>query len=70
MRWNKTNKNARFISPYLITEENVPSVRGLHKLMVYHFTPGTWVRSIQVTGAGSVVEWLYEMSGQIKPPVD
>ena len=44
-------------SPYLmITEENIPSVRGASQAYGLSFTPGTWVESIQITkGAGSVV---------------
>ena len=44
-------------SPYImITEENIPSVRGASQAYGLSFTPGTWVESIQITkGAGSVV---------------
>ena len=44
-------------SPYiLITEENIPMVRGASQAFGLSFTPGTWVESIQVTkGMGSVV---------------
>ncbi|SHG72203.1 Outer membrane receptor for ferrienterochelin and colicins [Flavobacterium micromati] len=54
-------------SPYLmITEENVPSVRGASQAYGLSFTPGTWVESIQVTkGAGSVVNGFESISGQI-----
>jgi outer membrane receptor for ferrienterochelin and colicin len=54
-------------SPYLmITEENVPSVRGASQAYGLSFTPGTWVESIQVTkGAGSVVNGYESISGQI-----
>lgn len=54
-------------SPYLvITEENVPSVRGASQAYGMSFTPGTWVESIQVTkGAGSVVNGYESISGQI-----
>ncbi len=43
-------------SPYImITEENIPSVRGASQAYGLSFTPGTWVESIQITkGAGSV----------------
>ncbi len=54
-------------SPYLmITEENIPSVRGASQAFGLSFTPGTWVHSIQVTkGAGSVVNGFESISGQI-----
>jgi outer membrane receptor for ferrienterochelin and colicin len=54
-------------SPYiLITEENVPSVRGASQAYGMSFTPGTWVESIQITkGAGSVVNGFESISGQI-----
>lgn len=64
-------------SPYImITEENIPSVRGASQAYGLTFTPGTWVESIQVTkGAGSVVNGYESMSGQInteliKPATD
>jgi outer membrane receptor for ferrienterochelin and colicins len=54
-------------SPYImITEENVPSVRGASQAYGLSFTPGTWVESIQITkGAGSVVNGFESISGQI-----
>ena len=54
-------------SPYLmITEENIPSVRGASQAYGMTFTPGTWVESIQITkGAGSVVNGFESISGQI-----
>lgn len=54
-------------SPYLmITEENVPSIRGASQTYGLSFTPGTWVESIQITkGAGSVVNGYESISGQI-----
>ncbi len=54
-------------SPYImITEENVPSVRGASQAFGLSFTPGTWVESIQITkGAGSVVNGYESISGQI-----
>lgn len=64
-------------SPYLmITEENIPSVRGASQAYGLSFTPGTWVESIQITkGAGSVVNGFESISGQInteliKPATD
>ncbi len=54
-------------SPYLmITEENLPLVRGASQTYGLSFTPGTWVESIQLTkGAGSVVNGFESISGQI-----
>src|SRR6478609_3094834 len=54
-------------SPYLmITEENIPMVRGASQAFGMSFIPGTWVESIQITkGAGSVVNGYESISGQI-----
>ncbi len=54
-------------SPYLlITQENIPMVRGASQVFGLTFTPGTWVESIQITkGAGSVVNGYESISGQI-----
>ncbi len=54
-------------SPYLlITQENMPMVRGASQAYGLTFTPGTWVESIQITkGAGSVVNGYESISGQI-----
>ncbi len=54
-------------SPYLlISEENIPSVRGASQAYGLSFTPGTWVESIQITkGAGSAVNGFESISGQI-----
>ena len=54
-------------SPYLlITQENVPSIRGAAQAFGLTFTPGTWVESIQITkGAGSVANGFESISGQI-----
>jgi outer membrane receptor for ferrienterochelin and colicins len=50
----------------LITQENIPSVRGASQVFGLTFTPGTWVESIQITkGAGSVVNGFESISGQI-----
>ena len=64
-------------SPYLlITQENIPMVRGASQAFGLTFTPGTWVESIQITkGAGSVVNGYESISGQIntelvKPFID
>ncbi len=58
-------------SPYLlITEENVPTVRGASQAFGLSFTPGTWVESIQITkGAGSVVNGFESISGQINTEI-
>ena len=54
-------------SPYLlITQENIPMVRGASQIYGLTFTPGTWVESIQITkGAGSVINGFESISGQI-----
>ncbi|MBK0370401.1 TonB-dependent receptor plug domain-containing protein [Flavobacterium agrisoli] len=64
---NKQIKMLGLTSPYLmITEENIPSVRGASQAYGLSFTPGTWVESIQITkGAGSVVNGYESISGQI-----
>src|SRR6476469_4336187 len=51
-------------SPYLlITEENIPSVRGASQAYGLTFTPGTWIESIQVTkGAGTVINGFESIS--------
>ncbi|OIQ21489.1 MAG: TonB-dependent receptor [Flavobacterium sp. MedPE-SWcel] len=54
-------------SPYLvISEENIPAVRGASQAYGLSFIPGTWVESIQITkGAGPVVNGYESISGQI-----
>ena len=54
-------------SPYiLISEENIPMVRGASQAYGLTFTPGTWVESIQISkGAGSVVNGFESIAGQI-----
>jgi len=54
-------------SPYLlISQENIPSIRGAAQVFGLTFTPGTWVESIQITkGAGSVINGFESISGQI-----
>lgn len=54
-------------SPYLlISQENIPSIRGAAQVFGLTFTPGTWVESIQVTkGAGTVINGYESISGQI-----
>ena len=54
-------------SPYLlITEENIPMIRGASQVYGLSFIPGTWVESMQITkGSGSVVNGFESISGQI-----
>ena len=54
-------------SPYLlITEENIPMVRGASQAYGLSFTPGTWIESIQITkGVGSVINGFESIAGQI-----
>ena len=54
-------------SPYiLITNENIPLVRGAAQVYGLSFIPGTWVESIQLTqGAGSVTNGFESITGQI-----
>ena len=54
-------------SPYLlITEENIPMVRGASQVYGLSFIPGPWVESMQITkGTGSVVNGFESISGQI-----
>ena len=58
-------------SPYLlITEENIPMVRGASQAYGLSFTPGTWIESIQITkGTGSVVNGFESMAGQINTEI-
>jgi len=50
----------------LMTQENLPGVRGLMSTYGLGFTPGPWVESIQVTkGIGSVANGYESMTGQI-----
>ena len=49
-----------------ITQEMMPSIRGLSSPYGMNFTPGTWVQSIQLTkGVGSVINGFESMAGQI-----
>ena len=54
-------------SPYLlITEENIPMIRGASQVYGLSFIPGTWVESMQITkGTGSVTNGFESVSGQI-----
>lgn len=64
---NKQIKMLGLTSPYiLVTEENVPSLRGASQAYGMSFTPGTWLESVQITkGAGSVINGYESISGQI-----
>ena len=54
-------------SPYImITQENIPFVRGASQVYGLTYTPGPWIESIQVTkGTGSVVNGFESIVGQI-----
>ena len=54
-------------SPYLlISEENIPMVRGASQAYGLTFTPGTWIESIQISkGAGSVTHGFESIAGEI-----
>jgi len=58
-------------SPYLlISEENIPMVRGASQAYGLSFTPGTWIESIQITkGTGSVVNGYESIAGQINTEI-
>ena len=58
-------------SPYLlITEENIPMVRGASQAYGLSITPGTWIESIQITkGTGSVVNGFESIAGQINTEI-
>ena len=58
-------------SPYLlISEENIPMVRGASQIYGLTFTPGTWIQSIQITkGSGSVVNGFESIAGQINTEI-
>lgn len=58
-------------SPYLlISEENIPMVRGASQAYGLSFIPGTWVESIQITkGTGSVVNGYESIAGQINTEI-
>ena len=58
-------------SPYLlITEENIPMVRGASQAYGLTFTPGTWIESIQITkGMGTVVNGYESIAGQINTEI-
>lgn len=49
-----------------LTQEAIPSTRGLASLYGFSYTPGTWVNSIQLSkGVGSVVNGFESIAGQI-----
>lgn len=54
-------------SPYLLmTQGNIPSIRGASQSYGMTFVPGTWIESIQIIkGAGSVINGYESISGQI-----
>jgi hypothetical protein len=64
---NKQIKMLGLTSPYiLMSEENIPTIRGALQANGLNFVPGPWVESIQITkGAGSVVNGFESVSGQI-----
>ena len=64
---NRQIKMLGLTSPYiLITDENIPSVRGASQAYGLSFVPGTWIESIQITkGSGSVINGYESISGQI-----
>lgn len=50
----------------LVSQENVPNVRGLAANQGLSFIPGTWISSIQlIKGTGSVVNGFEGIAGQI-----
>jgi len=50
----------------VVSQENVPYVRGLASSLGLSFIPGTWIESIQLTkGVGSVVNGFESRAGQI-----
>ena len=64
---NKQIKMLGLTSPYiLMSEENIPAIRGALQATGLNFIPGTWAESIQITkGAGSVTNGYESISGQI-----
>jgi len=50
----------------LISQENIPYLRGLASSMGLSFVPGTWIKSIQLSkGMGSVVNGYESIAGSI-----
>lgn len=64
---NKQIKMLGLKSPYiLITEENIPMVRGASQTYGLSFIPGPWIESIQITkGMGSITNGYESIVGQI-----
>ena len=59
----------------LITQENIPNVRGLGAITGLTFTPGAWIEGMQLSkGTGSVVNGFESFAGQLnvelKKPTD
>ena len=59
----------------LITQENIPDVRGLGAITGLTFTPGAWIEGMQLSkGTGSVVNGYESFAGQLnvelKKPFD
>ncbi len=49
-----------------LTQEMTPGTRGIASQIGYGYTPGTWIKSIQVTkGIGSIVNGFESIAGQI-----
>jgi len=49
-----------------LTQEALPSTRGLASVYGFSYTPGTWINSIQLSkGVGSVVNGYESIAGQI-----
>lgn len=53
--------------PYIqITRENMPDVRAMSSIQGLSFTPGPWIKGMQINmGAGSVVNGFESITGQI-----
>jgi outer membrane receptor for ferrienterochelin and colicins len=50
----------------MLSQENMPGVRGVSSIQGLTFTPGAWIQSIQITkGTGSVINGYESMTGQI-----
>ena len=50
----------------LITQENIPNVRGLGAITGLTFTPGAWIEGMQLSkGTGSVVNGYESFAGQL-----
>ncbi|MEI8280032.1 MAG: TonB-dependent receptor [Bacteroidota bacterium] len=50
----------------LLTQENIPNIRGLASITGLTFTPGSWIEGMQLSkGTGSVVNGSESVAGQI-----